>query len=187
MSAPEQRLVASYLLPSFDAAVAAVLFALREEAAPAGMRIYDAGEAAKHFSGLVLPPGNALLVTATAGPTDLAACDRDLITSAVVAEGGTITDTALADLWWRRLHAGEPTPGPAPTLQIMATQINPQARGASIATFAFAFFAGQTVGVFIASFAYDRLGAPPLFAATAVMLPLMVLWFRARLARRLGA
>jgi alkyldihydroxyacetonephosphate synthase len=118
---PEARLVAAYLLPSFDAAVSAVLFSLREEAAPAGLRIYDAREAARHFNGLVLPEDHTLLCTGTAGPTDLAACDRDLITSAVIAEGGSVTDTALADLWWRRLHAGEPTPGPAPTLQIMAT------------------------------------------------------------------
>jgi FAD/FMN-containing dehydrogenase len=101
--------------------VSAVLFALREEAAPSGMRIYDAPEAARHFHGLALPAGHTLLCAGTAGPTDLAACDRDLITSAVLAEGGAITDHALADLWWRRLHAGEPTPGPAPTLQVMAT------------------------------------------------------------------
>ncbi len=118
---PEARLVAAYLLPSFDAAVSAVLFALREEAAPSGVRIYDAAEAARHFNGLALPTGHTLLCAGTAGPTDLAACDRDLITSAVIAEGGAITDHALADLWWRRLHAGEPTPGPAPTLQVMAT------------------------------------------------------------------
>lgn len=118
---PESRLVAAYLLPSFDAAVSAVLFALREEAAPSGLRIYDAAEAARHFDGLQLPAGHTLLCAATAGPTDLAACDRDLITSAVQAEGGAQTDHALADLWWRRLHAGEPTPGPSPTLQVMAT------------------------------------------------------------------
>jgi alkyldihydroxyacetonephosphate synthase len=118
---PESRLVAAYLLPSIDAAVSAVYLALREEAAPSGMRIYDAIEASHHFNGLRLAAGHALVVAGTAGPTDLAACDRDLITSAVVAEGGSLTDSALADLWWRRLHAGEPTPGPAPTLQIMAT------------------------------------------------------------------
>jgi alkyldihydroxyacetonephosphate synthase len=118
---PEARLVAAYVLPSVDAAVSAIYLALREECAPSGMRIYDAVEAARHFGGLSLPAGHALLVTATAGPTDLAACDRDLITSAVIAEGGKSTDNAFADLWWRRLHAGEPTPGPAPTLQIMAT------------------------------------------------------------------
>jgi alkyldihydroxyacetonephosphate synthase len=118
---PEARLVAAYLLPSVDAAVNAVYLALREEAAPSGLRIYDAPEAALHYDGLALPAGHALLCAGTAGPTDLATCDRDLITSAVIAEGGATTDQALAELWWRRLHAGEPTPGPQPTLQIMAT------------------------------------------------------------------
>ncbi|MGE3460058.1 MAG: FAD-binding oxidoreductase, partial [Kofleriaceae bacterium] len=46
---PETRLVASYTLPTVDAAVSAVHLALREEAAPAGIRIYDAAEAASHF------------------------------------------------------------------------------------------------------------------------------------------
>ncbi|HEY0482711.1 MAG TPA: FAD-binding oxidoreductase [Kofleriaceae bacterium] len=118
---PEARLVAAYLLPSIDAAVGAVYLALREEVAPSGLRIYDTAEAAVHFDGLTLPAGHALLCAGTAGPTDLAACDRDLITSAVLAEGGATTDLALAELWWRRLHAGEPTPGPPPTLQVMAT------------------------------------------------------------------
>jgi alkyldihydroxyacetonephosphate synthase len=118
---PEARLVAAYRLPSIDAAINAVYLALREEAAPSGLRIYDADEAAVHFAGLTLPAGHALVCAGTAGPTDLATCDRDLITSAVVAEGGEPTDQALAEQWWRRLHAGEPTPGPAPTLQIMAT------------------------------------------------------------------
>ena len=118
---PESRLVAAYVLPSIDAAVNAVYLALREEAAPSGLRIYDDAEARLHYAGLSLPAGHALLCAGTAGPTDLATCDRDLITSAVVAEGGAMTDQALAELWWRRLHAGEPTPGPQPTLQIMAT------------------------------------------------------------------
>ncbi|MDB4961335.1 MAG: linked oxidase domain protein [Myxococcales bacterium] len=118
---PEARLVAAYTLPSIDAAVSAVYLALREEAAPSGLRIYDAAEAFEHFDGLVLPPQQALLCAGTAGPTDLAACDRDLITSAVLAEGGQPTDTALAELWWRRTHAGEPTPALAPNLQVMAT------------------------------------------------------------------
>lgn len=118
---PDTRLVAAFVLPSIDAAISAVYLALREEAAPSGLRIYDAPETVLHFDGLVLPEGSVLLCTATAGPTDLAACDRDLIASAVIAEGGAATETALADLWWRRTHAGEPTPGPAPSLQVMAT------------------------------------------------------------------
>ena len=119
---PEARLVAAYRLPSVDAAISAVYLALREEAAPSGIRIYDAIEAKRHFGDASpIPQGHALLVAATAGPTDLCACDRDLITSAVIAEGGQASDNALADVWWRRLHAGEPTPGPTPTLQVMAT------------------------------------------------------------------
>ncbi len=118
---PEARLVAAYLLPSIDAAVSAVYLSLREEAAPAGIRIYDHLETARHFDGHTIPEGSALLVAATAGPTDLAACDRDLITSAVIAEGGKTTDSELAEQWWRRIHAGAPTPGPVPTLQVMAT------------------------------------------------------------------
>jgi alkyldihydroxyacetonephosphate synthase len=119
---PEARLVAAYLLPSIDAAVSAIYLALREEAAPSGLRIYDAAEARAHFgSAITLAEGQALLCAGTAGPTDLATCDRDLLTSAVLAEGGSRHDDDIADLWWRRLHAGEPTPGPAPTLQIMAT------------------------------------------------------------------
>lgn len=118
---PESRLVAAYVLPSVDAAVNAVYLALREEAAPSGLRIHDAHEAGMHYDGLALPAGHALLCAGTAGPTDLATCDRDLITSAVIAEGGATADQALAEQWWRRLHAGEPTPGPQPTLQVMAT------------------------------------------------------------------
>jgi alkyldihydroxyacetonephosphate synthase len=118
---PEARLVAAYRLPSVDAAISAVYLALREEAAPSGIRIYDAIEARRHFDASLIPAGEALLVAGTAGPTDLAACDRDLITSAVIAEGGAPGDNALAELWWRRLHLGEPTPGPTPSLQVTAT------------------------------------------------------------------
>ncbi len=118
---PEARLLGAYLLPSMEAAINAVYLALREEAAPSGIRIYDAAEVVRHFSGVELAPDQVLMCAGTAGPTDLAACDRDLITSAVIAEGGEVTDTGLAELWWRRLHAGEPTPAPVPTLQVMGT------------------------------------------------------------------
>lgn len=117
---PEARFLCAYLLPSVDAAVSAVLLALREEATPSGLRIYDSDEAEAHFEGVVLPQGQALLVAGTAGPTDLAACDRDLLGSAVAAEGGGETDLGLAETWWRRLHHGEVTPAPSPTLQVMA-------------------------------------------------------------------
>ncbi|MEJ7603434.1 MAG: FAD-binding oxidoreductase, partial [Kofleriaceae bacterium] len=119
---PEARLVAAYVLPSVDAAVSAIYLALREEAAPSGLRISEAADARAHCGGAIqLADGEALLCAGTAGPTDLATCDRDLITSAVIAEGGSRHDDEIAAVWWRRLHAGEPTPGPAPSLQLMAT------------------------------------------------------------------
>jgi alkyldihydroxyacetonephosphate synthase len=122
---PESRFVAAYVLPSVNKAIAAIYLALREEAQPSGVRIYDAAEARAHFAAapvaVALAPGEALVVAATAGPTDLAACDRNLITSAISAEGGRAFDPAVAELWWRRLHAGEPTPGPGPSLQVLAT------------------------------------------------------------------
>jgi alkyldihydroxyacetonephosphate synthase len=122
---PESRFVAAYVLPGVGKAIDAIYLALREEAQPSGVRIYDAAEVGVHFAGAevaaALAPGEALVVAATAGPTDLAACDRNLITSAVSAEGGRAYDPAVAELWWRRLHAGEPTPGPGPSLQVLAT------------------------------------------------------------------
>jgi alkyldihydroxyacetonephosphate synthase len=123
---PEARFVAAYALPSVDAAINATYLALREEAAPAGVRIYDAASAEAHFAGAAVPlpalgADEALVVAATAGPTDLATCDRDLIASAVAAEGGRAADARLAELWWKRIHSGEPTPGPGPALQVTAT------------------------------------------------------------------
>jgi alkyldihydroxyacetonephosphate synthase len=122
---PEARFVAAYVLPSMDKAITAVYLALREEAQPSGVRIYDAEEARAHFAdaqvAAAVADDHALLVAATAGPTDLAACDRNLIASAVAAEGGRAFDTGVAEIWWRRLHAGEPTPAPGPTLQVLAT------------------------------------------------------------------
>ena len=118
---PEARLLAAYVLPSVDAAIAAAFLALREECAPAGLRIVDATEARLHFPDAGLADGQALLVACTAGPTDLAACDRDLIASAVTAEGGRASDVAYAEQWWKRRHSSEAWPGPPPTFQVTAT------------------------------------------------------------------
>jgi len=117
---PEARLLAAFVLPSVDAAIAAAFLALREEAAPAALRIVDSAEARVHFPDARLADGHALMVAATAGPTDLAACDRDLIESAVLAEGGQAAAPALAELWWRRRFGHEPTPEPGPSFQCTA-------------------------------------------------------------------
>lgn len=118
---PEARLLAAFTLPSVDAAIAAAFLALREEAAPAGLRIVDGAEARAQFPAAALAPGGALLVAATAGPTDLAVCDRDLIASAVLAEGGEPAAPALAELWWKRRVGGEPVAEPGPTFQATAS------------------------------------------------------------------
>ena len=118
----ETRFFAAFRLPSVEAALAAAHLALREECAPAGLRIYDAAEAAAHFGDAAtreLVAGNALLLAATAGPTDLAACDRDLVASAVLAEGGAAADSRLADAWWK-LRGGDPSQVPPPNLQVTA-------------------------------------------------------------------
>lgn len=117
---PEARLLAAYVLPSIDAAIAAAFLALREECAPAGLRIVGATEARLHYPEAGITGDQALLVAATAGPTDLAACDRDLIASAVAAEGGAAADLGLAERWWRRRLGTEPAPEPAPRFQASA-------------------------------------------------------------------
>ncbi len=122
----EARLFAAFRMPSIDSAFAAVYLALREEVRPAGLRLYDAAEARAHFAGELAAIGDgldddeALLLAATAGPTDLAVCDRELIASAVAAEGGQGSDVRLADAWWK-LRGGDPRQVTPPSFQITAT------------------------------------------------------------------
>ncbi len=119
---PEARFLAAHALPDFASALAAMNLALREEAAPAAMRIYDTSEARAHLGDEAVEDGEALLVAATAGPTDLAACDRDLIASAAEAMGGRRLDRSLAQRWWdRRSGHGEEDAPPMPSFQVSAT------------------------------------------------------------------
>ena len=118
---PEARLLAAFVLPSFGDALAAVRLALREEAAPAAMRVFDTAEARARFGSDVVTDGHALLLVATAGPTDLAACDRDLVASAAMAVGGESGDQSLAESWWQERTGREPMVTPLPHLQVSAT------------------------------------------------------------------
>ncbi len=119
---PERRLLAAHALPSFNDALAAVRLALREEAAPAAMRVYDTDEARAHLGHDVCDDGESILVVATAGPTDLAACDRELVASAAEAVGGRSLDESVAETWWqRRIGRATPPELPMPTLQVSAT------------------------------------------------------------------
>jgi YNFM family putative membrane transporter len=69
------------------------------------------------------------------------------------------------------------------TLQVHGTQMAPEARGAAMALFALCLFVGQAIGVPIAAPIVDRWGAPPVFWAAAVVLPLLALWFAMALRR----
>jgi YNFM family putative membrane transporter len=63
------------------------------------------------------------------------------------------------------------------TLQTNATQMTPQARGTAVAIFSSAIYLGQTGGVAAGALIFDRFGGAPLFAVTAIVLPLLGLWF----------
>jgi MFS transporter, YNFM family, putative membrane transport protein len=70
------------------------------------------------------------------------------------------------------------------TLQTNATQMTPRARGTAVALFSAAVYFGQTLGVALCAPVVDRSGAPPVFVAVAVLLPVLGWWFAARLRRR---
>jgi YNFM family putative membrane transporter len=70
------------------------------------------------------------------------------------------------------------------TLQVNATQMAPQARGAAVALFACFLFTGQSLGVWLGSRAVDGLGVRPVFAVAGLALPLLAAEFARRLARR---
>jgi MFS transporter, YNFM family, putative membrane transport protein len=67
------------------------------------------------------------------------------------------------------------------TLQTNATQMTPQARGTAVAIFSSAIYLGQTGGVAGGAFIFDRFGGAPLFAVTAIVLPVLALWFAGKL------
>jgi len=69
------------------------------------------------------------------------------------------------------------------TLQVHATQMAPESRGAAVALFAFCLFSGQSTGVWLASRVVDTFGTRPAFIVAALGLPLLALEFRRRLAR----
>lgn len=70
------------------------------------------------------------------------------------------------------------------TLQVHATQMAPESRGAAVALFALFLFTGQSLGVWLGAQVLDAAGTTPLFLIAAIGLPLLGLDFRRRLARR---
>jgi predicted MFS family arabinose efflux permease len=72
------------------------------------------------------------------------------------------------------------------TLQTMATQMTPVARGTAVSLFASCFFLGQAAGVALGAMALDRVGAQWLFGASALMLPLIGAFLARYLSSRAG-
>jgi len=71
---------------------------------------------------------------------------------------------SLAGLGFYQLHN---------TLQTLATQMVPAARGTAVSLFASCFFLGQASGAAISGTLVDRLGAATLFGCAALLLPLV--------------
>jgi YNFM family putative membrane transporter len=72
------------------------------------------------------------------------------------------------------------------TLQTNATQMTPQARGTAVALFSSALYVGQSLGVAGGSIVIDRAGGPAIFLIAALLLPVLGLWFAARLRKRVS-
>jgi len=72
------------------------------------------------------------------------------------------------------------------TLQTNATQMTPEARGTAVAIFSSALYLGQTLGVAINGFIFDRFTAVPVFVIAAVGLLALGLSFAHALKRRAG-
>lgn len=70
------------------------------------------------------------------------------------------------------------------TLQVNATQMAPESRGAAVALYAMCLFTGQSVGVWLGGRLVDAVGTMALFLVAAAGLPLLGLWFCHRLLHR---
>jgi MFS transporter, YNFM family, putative membrane transport protein len=68
-------------------------------------------------------------------------------------------------------------------LQVGATQMAPEARGAALSLFAAMIFFGQTVGFAVLSPVYDHFGAIPIFLVAAIGFPIIAFAFRSTVAR----
>jgi predicted MFS family arabinose efflux permease len=67
------------------------------------------------------------------------------------------------------------------TLQLRASQMAPDTRGAAMSAFAASFFVGQLAGVAIGGPLYDKFGGSPLIAAGAIGFAVVTILYRLRL------
>jgi len=70
------------------------------------------------------------------------------------------------------------------TLQVHATQMAPESRGAALALFAFCLFTGQSTGVWVSSRFVDTHGTLPVFIAAGAGLVLLAFFFQRKLVNR---
>jgi len=86
--------------------------------------------------------------------------------------GWGVLASLLAGLGFYQLHN---------TLQTQATQMAPASRGTAVSIFASCFFLAQAVGVSLGAVFVSHFGAQWLFACSAVILPMVGLFFSFRL------
>ena len=67
------------------------------------------------------------------------------------------------------------------TMQTLATEMAPHARGTAISLFAFVLMTGQGLGVAIYGQIIDRFGYPPAYLFAASVIALLATWFRSTL------
>jgi len=67
------------------------------------------------------------------------------------------------------------------TLQVNATQMAPEARGAAVSLFAFCLFTSQSAGIALVGGIVDRFGIEPVYLAVAIAMPLLAIAFAHRL------
>lgn len=83
--------------------------------------------------------------------------------------------TAMIGLGYYMLHN---------TLQTNATQMTPGARGTAVAIFSAALYLGQSLGAAVSAPVVDRYGAPAVFLAAVIVLPIFAVWFAFKLGRQ---
>lgn len=115
----------------------------------------------RRFGEIGLAVSGGVLLAAAWGL--LAATDSAIATPLAISVA-----TFLAGLGYYKLHN---------TLQINATQMAPATRGTAVSLFASAFFLGQSLGVYGASWCVHRLGYAVLFTTAAAAIPFLACLF----------
>jgi len=117
-----------------------------------------------------------------AAPTISRYGERGALTIGGLLFGGSFLAMALAGYWQifapALLLAGVGLMMVHNILQVQATQMAPEARGAALSLFAAMIFLGQTVGLAIASPVYDHFGGIPIFLTAAFAFPVIAFGFR---------